>query len=371
VGNRAAALSAAEQGDPAVDSAALRRQPDFALSFTLGKYKRVESHFRYPKVKLPHARQPASLQPNDIKLLRVFMAVTEAGSFANAQSMLNVSASTISTRITTLEQRLGMRLCERGRSGFRLTDAGRTVLEASKRLFAAHDEFSDQVWLTRRHQEAVFKVGVVDNVVFNPELRLVDALNRLCRQEGPLELHVSTMPPSELEQSVLSGELDVGVGVFLHKVPGLHYETFLRPRLGLFCGRGHELFEAAPDRVTVETATAMPYVARAYMGERASIPGLQFKLSAYAQSMEACALLVLSGHYLAHLPVYYAKHWTGKGMMRPIRPDRFEFENLFGYATRESRTPRPLVATFTDLLLSLHGSKREADRRPAGIDRAD
>src|SRR5205085_11496388 len=43
----------------------------------------------------------------DVRLLRVFRAVVEAGSFANAQAILNVGASTISTQMSQLETRLG------------------------------------------------------------------------------------------------------------------------------------------------------------------------------------------------------------------------------------------------------------------------
>ncbi|HLB81274.1 MAG TPA: LysR family transcriptional regulator, partial [Dongiaceae bacterium] len=57
----------------------------------------------------------------DVKLLRVFAAIVEAGGFAAAQAQLNVSPSRISTQIADLEARLGMRLCQRGRVGFRLT----------------------------------------------------------------------------------------------------------------------------------------------------------------------------------------------------------------------------------------------------------
>ncbi len=60
----------------------------------------------------------ANLSEGDLRLLRVFAKVVEAGGFSAAQIELNVSQSTISTHMTALEQRLGVRLCERGRAGF-------------------------------------------------------------------------------------------------------------------------------------------------------------------------------------------------------------------------------------------------------------
>ena len=56
----------------------------------------------------------ANLSEGDLRLLRVFAKVVEAGGFSAAQIELNVSQSTISTHMTALEQRLRVRLCERG-----------------------------------------------------------------------------------------------------------------------------------------------------------------------------------------------------------------------------------------------------------------
>ena len=86
-----------------------------------------------------------TLSEGDIRLLKVFAKVVEAGGFSAAQIALNVSQSTISTHMTTLEHRLGVRLCQRGRSGFKLTDKGQLIYQASQRLFASLEEFRSGV----------------------------------------------------------------------------------------------------------------------------------------------------------------------------------------------------------------------------------
>ena len=67
------------------------------------------------------------LETVDLRLLRLFMTIVEAGGFSAAQSELNLSLSTISTHFADLETRLGLRLCRRGRSGFQLTPEGQAV----------------------------------------------------------------------------------------------------------------------------------------------------------------------------------------------------------------------------------------------------
>ena len=65
-----------------------------------------------------------TIETADLRLFRLFMTVVEAGGFTAAQSELNLSLSTISTHFAELEGRLGVRLCRRGRSGFKLTEEG-------------------------------------------------------------------------------------------------------------------------------------------------------------------------------------------------------------------------------------------------------
>jgi DNA-binding transcriptional LysR family regulator len=62
-----------------------------------------------------------TLDTLDLRLLRIFVTIVEAGGFAAAQGELNLALSTISSHVAALEARLGMTLCRRGRSGFHLT----------------------------------------------------------------------------------------------------------------------------------------------------------------------------------------------------------------------------------------------------------
>ena len=63
-------------------------------------------------------RSLGHLGESDIRLLRVFVALVEAGGLARAQGSLNLSLSTMSGYLTQLETRLGANLCVRGRRGF-------------------------------------------------------------------------------------------------------------------------------------------------------------------------------------------------------------------------------------------------------------
>ncbi len=65
--------------------------------------------------------------------LRLFLAVAREGSISGGARQLGVQHSTVSRRIRALETELGVRLIERKKSGYELTDAGENLkLAASK-----------------------------------------------------------------------------------------------------------------------------------------------------------------------------------------------------------------------------------------------
>ena len=62
---------------------------------------------------------------------RYLLAVQRHGSLARAGKALGLNKSTVSRRITTLEEELGVALLERGPLGYELSDAGRRTAAAA------------------------------------------------------------------------------------------------------------------------------------------------------------------------------------------------------------------------------------------------
>ena len=60
----------------------------------------------------------------DIDLARTFLAVVDSGSFVEAANRVNVTQSTVSARIRSLEELIGKSLFERSKAGAALTPSG-------------------------------------------------------------------------------------------------------------------------------------------------------------------------------------------------------------------------------------------------------
>ena len=298
----------------------------------------------------------------DVKLLRVFAAIVEAGGFAAAQAQLNVSPSRISTQIADLEARLGMRLCQRGRVGFRLTDKGRAVYEASRRLFAGLEDFRAEVGAMRGRLVGELQIGVVDNTISNPDSRLDDAIARFRGRDNDVHIVMHIAAPSELERAVLDGRLHTAIGAFHHHAAGLAYERLFVEEQTLYCGRRHPLFARPPEAVTRADVTAAAYAHRGYMaGTKAKRPAA-FRPAATAYHMEALAVLVLSGRYIGYLPTHYAAPWVERGQMRPLLPRELAYHSLFEVATRKGTHRTLVVRAFLDDLRRAHRDVPPRDR---------
>lgn len=77
------------------------------------------------------------MQNLDLNAVRDFLAVARAGSLNRAAATLGVNASTVGRRIETLETVLGVRLFQRGQTGYVPTDEGRDLVERAERIEAA------------------------------------------------------------------------------------------------------------------------------------------------------------------------------------------------------------------------------------------
>lgn len=85
---------------------------------------------------LPRAAAAVAEGPAGIELrhLRYFVALADAGSFTHAAERMFVAQPTLSQQIRRLEEIVGTPLLQRRREGLRLTKAGTVLLDASRNV---------------------------------------------------------------------------------------------------------------------------------------------------------------------------------------------------------------------------------------------
>jgi len=282
---------------------------------------------------MSRARPRPSLDGVDVNLLRLFCVIVESNGFSAAQARMNVSAASISSKMSALEARLGLRLCQRGRAGFHLTSEGRAVYEAAARIFQAHASFVKEVSHLREDLTGRIEIGVVDATATNPAMRLSDVIRRFYARYSKVHLSIAVKDPAQIERSLLEGGLHVGIAPFYHHVPGLAYEPLLEEPHQLYCGRGHPLFERAPELIEMSELRACKYVIRNHLPASVELPRDSVTGAATVTDMEAMAHLILSGKFIGFMPVHFGMIWTRRDAMRPILPGRFSHTSAFEVAT--------------------------------------
>ncbi|MFK7939411.1 MAG: LysR family transcriptional regulator [Roseovarius sp.] len=268
---------------------------------------------------------PPNLSKSDLHLLYVFSVVAEFRGYSAAQIELNVSQSTISRQVSDLELRLGMKLCQRGRSGFRLTENGELVYRATQRLFASVREFNETIDGSRGKLEGNMSLAVIENWVFNRASPFSNALARFVDKAPDVTIELFSLAPDDIELAVQDGRVAFGLGVFHKHKPGLAYQTIGFEKMGLYCAKGHPLYDVTdPDRADAVLKTSL-YAKRSYLREREVVPISQsLKTNARAHQIEGIAHLILTGNYVGFLPDDFAHVWVRDDTLRNVANGKYD-----------------------------------------------
>lgn len=293
----------------------------------------------------------AQVSDFDLRLLRIFRSVVECGGFSAAESMLGIGRSTISLHMSDLEQRLGLRLCQRGRAGFALTDEGREIYQSAQQLLGAVETFRSEVNGLHRNLRGELNIGLTDNLVSMPYMRITNALAQLKTLGPQVRINIRMTPPSEVEQGVLGGSLHVGVAAQAVSLAGLDYLHLYDERSLLYCAVGHPLFYAKDDEIEDARLNSQEAIAPTFR-----LPGeIQahyqvLNCSASASDREGMAFLILTGLYIGYLPDHYAETWVKEGRLRALKPSSRYYELSLAAVTRKGRRPNLVLESFLQAL---------------------
>jgi DNA-binding transcriptional LysR family regulator len=102
----------------------------------------------------------------DLNEMLVFARVVQSGSFTAAARELQMPKSTVSRKVTDLEERLGVRLLQRTTRTLGLTDEGRTYYDFSARILGEVDEAENAVGRLRGSPRGLLRVTTPLNFDF-------------------------------------------------------------------------------------------------------------------------------------------------------------------------------------------------------------
>lgn len=142
----------------------------------------------------------------DLDLLRTFTNVVDSGSFTVAAGRLNSTQSTVSQKVSRLEEQVGHPLLDRSRRDLRLTGAGERLIGYARRLLSLSDEAVEA--LAHGVVETTVRLGVPEDFAGG---RLTRMLVAFTGEHSQLKLEVTSGLSRDLRRLFERGELDLAL----------------------------------------------------------------------------------------------------------------------------------------------------------------
>lgn len=164
-----------------------------------------------------------------IEYIRTFLEIAACGNFNQAAKNLNVTQSTVSARVKTMEERFGRQLFTRSHAGVEFTSAGQHF-----RRYAIGIE---RLW-QQAHQQITLPEGFCTVLALGAQVSLWERLilrwiPMMRRQLPTVALRVEADYSNSLMRQLSDGLLDIGVMYEPRQTPGLVIEDLFEETLVL------------------------------------------------------------------------------------------------------------------------------------------
>lgn len=173
----------------------------------------------------------------NLEHIRTFLEVAATGNFNRAAEALNVTQSTVSARIKTVEENFGRPLFLRSHAGTELTAAGQHFREYAIGMLGLWQQAQQAVTL-RPEFRSVLGLGAQVSLW---ERLILDWIPWMREQAPDVALRVEAdYSPSQMRQLV-DGLLDIGVMYQPRETPGLVVEQLMEETLVLVSTRARDV----------------------------------------------------------------------------------------------------------------------------------
>jgi LysR family nitrogen assimilation transcriptional regulator len=234
----------------------------------------------------------------DLRKLRYFVGVAEAGGFRRASETLFIAQPALSRQIRELEQELDMKLFERGILGVQLTAEGRSLLTEGKEILERVDNLRTTLALRTRGLHSTVKIGAPSSMaelLFGPltkRLRTIyPDLHVVCSGYGARLLE--SLEAEEIDAAIVTRVSCAEIGAAWKCEPLVREQNFLVGRTDLI----DELGDISLDDVVrlPLVLTPAPNSRRAQLQRLAIASGRELNIVAEAESLGAHLSFVRQG----------------------------------------------------------------------------
>ena len=248
-----------------------------------------------------------------LRQVKYFITVCQVMKINEAASQLNVSASAVSSALKDLQEQVGAPLLERHRRGVTPTPAGKRFLQHCNAIMASVTVAMEDIPKNKPPVSGKLRLGVTVTIA---GYFLSSPLSRFSRANRGIEVEVVECEREELEQRVISGDLDVALMLVsnLKEMDRIRHETLVRSKRRLWVQAGHRL--TLKPEVSLADVAREPYIqllvdeaqttTQTYWEKHGLTPNTQFETT----SVEAIRSLIAIGRGVTILSDMLYRSWS-------------------------------------------------------------
>lgn len=247
------------------------------------------------------------LTEKDLISLRIFCTVAKIGGITASENILHMSKATISRHIKSVEQSLGVQLCERGPSGFRLTAAGEVVLKKTYKAFDALEAIKTSVDEVQNILSGTLTIGIVEHILLDPQCKIVESLNALYEKAPLIKPELKVLTHAQLNRALLDKDVHIAIRGKYHHDSIYFYKSLFIETQKLYISK------------SVSTERTLPLIHRSHPFIETLLAAGSYTLGPEAEGLESVATLIATGRFVGLLPVNYASQVSKRYPLKEVQ----------------------------------------------------
>jgi DNA-binding transcriptional LysR family regulator len=291
----------------------------------------------------------------ELRLLRTFKAVAEAGSFTGAAARLHVTQAAVSVHIKQLEEEAGAPLFLRVNKKLFLTDAGRALLRHTEDILLAHDLAKAELAEIVKPARGRLYIGVASTAItVHP---LPEILSEVKKRHPSVDLSVMGGTSEWIIEQILDSNLDAGLVSLPVETSDVVTETLKSDPLVSATKPSHPLGQSK--QISAAELGEQPLI----LGEKGGNTRRQIDLFFEKSGVEPQVIMELQrtraiikmvelGFGVTILPQSSLAPAVARGTLRAIKVRDLNLRWDFGIAYLKSEYRPPVLESFIELCRS-------------------
>jgi DNA-binding transcriptional LysR family regulator len=290
-----------------------------------------------------------------IASLRIFESVGRQCNFSRAAEELGVSQPYVSTQIAELEVKLRIMLFRRVGRRVYLADAGKLLYNRALSLL---DSVADAERAISELREVVIGRVELATVIIAAEFVVPGALAAFRAQHPEASVNMRVLNSSDVEETVLRGQCDIGITLSHTHATNLHVEPFATDEVAAVVGLKHpsagrktiDAHELAGEKLLAREPTSGT---RMLLESRLAELGIRPQYIFEVSSNQVIKALARAGVGVAVLSTRTVAAEVSLGLLRCVPIVGIELKRAFSIISRQNETLSPSANAFRTVVLSL------------------